>query len=183
MVGVDLNIPSLIKEPSLLLIIPVLILAFIISKLIPVFFIRRWFDNKTTIASAFLLTSTLSLVIASAKIAEQLNTISSEMSGILILSAIITCVFVPIIFKKMFPIPDEANRKIDIALIGKNQLTIPIVQNLSPHLYNVTLYYRKDLGDKRNLSDHITVVEIANYEEQLLERLGLFNQDIVVCSR
>ena len=38
MVGVDLNIPSLIKEPSLLLIIPVLILAFIISKLIPVFF-------------------------------------------------------------------------------------------------------------------------------------------------
>ncbi|MGJ5623447.1 cation:proton antiporter domain-containing protein [Staphylococcus haemolyticus] len=182
MVGVDLNIPSLIKEPSLLLIIPVLILAFIISKLIPVFFIRRWFDNKTTIASAFLLTSTLSLVIASAKIAEQLNTISSEMSGILILSAIITCVFVPIIFKKMFPIPDEANRKIDIALIGKNQLTIPIVQNLSPHLYNVTLYYRKDLGDKRNLSDHITVVEIANYEEQLLERLGLFNQDIVVCS-
>ena len=36
MVGVDLNIPSLIKEPSLLLIIPVLILAFIISKLIPV---------------------------------------------------------------------------------------------------------------------------------------------------
>ncbi len=82
----------------------------------------------------------------------------------------------------MFPIPDEANRKIDIALIGKNQLTIPIVQNLSPHLYNVTLYYRKDLGYKRNLSDHITVVEIANYEEQLLERLGLFNQDIVVCS-
>lgn len=55
MVGVDLNIPSLIKEPSLLLIIPVLILAFIISKLIPVFFIRRWFDNKTTIASAFYL--------------------------------------------------------------------------------------------------------------------------------
>ena len=50
------------------------------------------------------------------------------MSGILILSAIITCVFVPIIFKKMFPIPDEANRKIDIALIGKNQLTIPIAE-------------------------------------------------------
>src|SRR5699024_701642 len=34
-VGVDLNIPMLIKEPSLLLIIPFLILAFLISKLIP----------------------------------------------------------------------------------------------------------------------------------------------------
>lgn len=70
MVGVDLNIPSLIKEPKLLIIIPILIVAFIISKLIPVMFIRRWFDMKTTIASAFLLTSTLSLVIAAAKISE-----------------------------------------------------------------------------------------------------------------
>ncbi|MCI2947428.1 monovalent cation:proton antiporter family protein [Staphylococcus caledonicus] len=182
MVGVDLNIPSLIKEPSLLIIIPILILAFIISKLVPVLLIRRWFDTKTTIASAFLLTSTLSLVIAAAKIAEQLKAISAEMSGIFILSAIITCVFVPIIFKKMFPIPDEANHKIDIALIGKNQLTIPIVQNLTSHLYNVTLYYRKDLSDNRSLSDNITVVEIPDYEESLLERLGLFNQDIVVCS-
>ena len=182
MVGVDLNIPSLIKEPSLLIIIPILILAFIISKLVPVLLIRRWFDTKTTIASAFLLTSTLSLVIAAAKIAEQLKAISAEMSGIFILSAIITCVFVPIIFKKMFPIPDEANRKIDIALIGKNQLTIPIVQNLTSHMYNVTLYYRKDLSDNRSLSDNITVVEIPDYEESLLERLGLFNQDIVVCS-
>lgn len=182
MVGVDLDIPSLINEPSLLIIIPILILSFIVSKLIPVLFIRRWFDNKTTIASAFLLTSTLSLVIAAAKIAEELKAITSEMSGILILSAIITCVFVPIVFKKLFPIPDEVNRKIDIALIGKNQLTIPIVQNLTSQLYNITLFYRKDLSDKRNLPDNVTVIEISEYEESLLERLGLFNQDIVVCS-
>ena len=182
MVGVDLDIPSLIKEPSLLIIIPILILSFIVSKLIPVLFIRRWFDTKTTIASAFLLTSTLSLVIAAAKIAEELKAITSEMSGILILSAIITCVFVPVVFKKLFPIPDEVNRKIDIALIGKNQLTIPIVQNLTSQLYNITLFYRKDLGDKRNLPDNVTVIEISEYEESLLERLGLFNQDIVVCS-
>ncbi|MEB6037559.1 monovalent cation:proton antiporter family protein [Staphylococcus pseudoxylosus] len=182
MVGVDLNIPELIKEPALLLIIPFLILAFLISKLIPVFYVRRWFDMKTTISSAFLLTSTLSLVIASAKIAEQLGTISPEISGILILSAVITCVFVPIIFKKMFPMPDEATRQIEVSLIGKNQLTIPIAQNLSSQLYQVSLYYRNDLSDKRKLSDAISMVEIADYEEGLLERLGLFKRNIVVCS-
>lgn len=182
MVGVDLNIPELIKEPALLLIIPFLILAFLISKLIPVFYIRRWFDMKTTISSAFLLTSTLSLVIASAKIAEQLGTISPEISGILILSAVITCVFVPIIFKKMFLMPDEATRQIEVSLIGKNQLTIPIAQNLSSQLYQVSLYYRNDLSDKRKLSDAISMVEIADYEEGLLERLGLFKRNIVVCS-
>ncbi|HFQ1317795.1 TPA: monovalent cation:proton antiporter family protein [Staphylococcus aureus] len=182
MVGVDLNIPSLIKEPKLLIIIPILIVAFIISKLIPVMFIRRWFDMKTTIASAFLLTSTLSLVIAAAKISERLNAISAETSGILILSAVITCVFVPIIFKKLFPVPDEFNRKIEVSLIGKNQLTIPIAQNLTSQLYDVTLYYRKDLGDRRQLSDDITMIEIADYEQDVLERLGLFDRDIVVCA-
>ncbi|UVJ08832.1 monovalent cation:proton antiporter family protein [Staphylococcus aureus] len=182
MVGVDLNIPSLIKEPKILIIIPILIVAFIISKLIPVMFIRRWFDMKTTIASAFLLTSTLSLVIAAAKISERLNAISAETSGILILSAVITCVFVPIIFKKLFPVPDEFNRKIEVSLIGKNQLTIPIAQNLTSQLYDVTLYYRKDLSDRRQLSDDITMIEIADYEQDVLERLGLFDRDIVVCA-
>ncbi|HDI7044896.1 TPA: monovalent cation:proton antiporter family protein [Staphylococcus aureus] len=182
MVGVDLNIPSLIKEPKLLIIIPILIVAFIISKLIPVMFIRRWFDMKTTIASAFLLTSTLSLVIAAAKISERLNAISAETSGILILSAVITCVFVPIIFKKLFPVPDEFNRKIEVSLIGKNQLTIPIAQNLTSQLYDVTLYYRKDLSDRRQLSDDITMIEIADYEQDVLERLGLFDRDIIVCA-
>ncbi|HAZ5256716.1 TPA: monovalent cation:proton antiporter family protein [Staphylococcus aureus] len=182
MVGVDLNIPSLIKEPKLLIFIPILIVAFIISKLIPVMFIRRWFDMKTTIASAFLLTSTLSLVIAAAKISERLNAISAETSGILILSAVITCVFVPIIFKKLFPVPDEFNRKIEVSLIGKNQLTIPIAQNLTSQLYDVTLYYRKDLSDRRQLSDDITMIEIADYEQDVLERLGLFDRDIVVCA-
>ncbi|HEJ8390522.1 TPA: monovalent cation:proton antiporter family protein [Staphylococcus aureus] len=182
MVGVDLNIPSLIKEPKLLIIIPILIVAFIISKLIPVMLIRRWFDMKTTIASAFLLTSTLSLVIAAAKISERLNAISAETSGILILSAVITCVFVPIIFKKLFPVPDEFNRKIEVSLIGKNQLTIPIAQNLTSQLYDVTLYYRKDLSDRRQLSDDITMIEIADYEQDVLERLGLFDRDIVVCA-
>src|SRR5699024_7311543 len=89
-----------------------------------------------TISSAFLLTSTLSLVIASAKIAEKLGTISSEISGILILSAVITCVFVPIIFKKMFPMTDEATRQIEVSLIFKNQLTIQNANNLIIFLFN-----------------------------------------------
>ena len=167
---------------SLLIIIPILILAFIVSKLIPVFLIKRWFDMKTTVASAFLLTSTLSLVIAAAKIAEQLKTISAETSGLLILSAVITCVFVPVIFKKLFPVPNEMNRRIEVSLIGKNQLTIPIVQNLTSQLYDISLYYRKDLSDSRKLSDEITMVEIADYEQGILERLGLFDRDIVVCA-
>ena len=174
MVGVDLNIPSLIKEPSILLIIPVLILAFIVSKLIPVFFIKRWFDTKRRLLRHFINFYTF-ISYCSSKIAEQLKTISAETSGILILSAVITCVLCRL-FSKMFPIPNEVNRRIEVSLIGKNQLTIPIAQNLTSQLYDISLYYRKDLSDSRKLSDEITMVEISDYEEDLLERLGLLNE-------
>ena len=80
----------------------------------------------------------------------------------------------PIVFKKLFPIPNEVNRRIEVSLIG-NQLTIPIAQNLTSQLYNISLYYRKDLSDSRKLSDEITMVEI-DYEENLLARLGLFEK-------
>ena len=61
-------------------------------------------------------------------------------------------------FQKMFPIPNEVNRRIEVSLIGKNQLTIPIAQNLTSQLYaDISLYYRKDLSDSRKLSDEITV--------------------------
>ena len=46
----------------------------------------------------------------------------------------------------------------------------------------MTLYYRKDLSDRHQLSDDITMIEIADYEQDVLERLGLFDRDIVVCA-
>ena len=80
------------------------------------------------------------------------------------------------------PNSNEVGRRIEVSMIGKNQLTIPIAQNLTSQLYDISLYYRKDLSDSRKLSDDITMIEIADYEEDLLERLGLFERDIVVCS-
>ncbi|MCD8808832.1 cation:proton antiporter [Mammaliicoccus sciuri] len=182
MVGVNLNIPSLVQEPGLLIIIPLLFIAFLISKLIPVAFIGKWYDRKTTISSAFLLTSTLSLVIAAAKIAEQLGTISSEISGILILSAVITCVFVPIVFKKMFPMPEETKRIVKVSFIGKNQLSIPVAQSIHSHIYQTSMFFRKDLSDNRKLDESIKTYELDDYIEEELVELGLFDSDIIVCS-
>ena len=96
MVGVDLDIPSLIKEPSLLIIIPILILSFIVSKLIPSYLFEDGLILKQPL-HRFLLTSHFRLLLR--KNCQELKAITSEMSGILILSAIITCVFVPVVFK------------------------------------------------------------------------------------
>ena len=123
MIGVNLDIWSLLSEPKLLILIPLLLIALLISKLIPVALLKRWYDTKTVIASGFLLTSTLSLVIAAATIGEKMGVITEEMSGMFILVAVITSVFTPIVFKKLFPSGGEHIRKTKVAIIGANQFT------------------------------------------------------------
>ena len=73
--------------------------------------LKIWYDNKTVIASGFLLTTTLSLVIAAATIGERMGVITKEMSGMFILVAVITSVFTPIVFKKVFPFETQQYEK------------------------------------------------------------------------
>lgn len=181
MVGVNLNIRELLQDPSTLILIPILIIVFFLTKVIPVAVLIKWYDKQTVLASSFLLTATLSLVIVSAKLAEQLGTISSALSGTLILSAIITCVIVPIFFKKLFPVQITEEVVIKIAFIGKNQLSIPVAQSFKSNLYKPTLFYKKDYSDHRLLED-VTTVELEDYTFNTMQHLGLFKFDIVVCS-
>lgn len=181
MVGVNLDIKELLKDPSALMLIPILMIVFFLTKVIPMTLLFKWYDKKTVIASSFLLTSTLSLVIVAAKLAEQLGTISSAMSGTFILSAILTCVIVPIFFKRLFPEQHYEERIIRIAFIGKNQLSIPVAQSFKSNLYQPTLFYRNDRSDQRTLDD-VEAVELESYDYETLNRLGLFDYDIVVCS-
>jgi CPA2 family monovalent cation:H+ antiporter-2 len=55
--------------------IPLLFAALLISKVVPVLFLKKWYDMKTVLASGFLLTSTLSLVIAATTIGERIGVI------------------------------------------------------------------------------------------------------------
>ena len=76
MIGVNLDVWSLLRSLNCLLLIPLILIALLISKLIPVYLLKRWYDTKTVFASGFLLTSTLSLVIAAATIGEKMGVIT-----------------------------------------------------------------------------------------------------------
>ena len=67
MVGVNLEVWSIFKEPSSMLMIPILIVGLFISKLLPSLVLRKWYPRNIVLGSAILLTSTLSLVIAAAQ--------------------------------------------------------------------------------------------------------------------
>ncbi|UII57037.1 monovalent cation:proton antiporter family protein [Cytobacillus spongiae] len=183
MVGVDLDIWSLFSEKKMLMLIPLLLVALFLSKIIPVYLMKIWFDMKTVMASGFLLTSTLSLVIAAATIGERMEMITPEMSGTLILVAVITCVISPIFFKKLFPQPVQEETKIKVAFVGANQLTMPVSRELKSGLYVPVLYHKKqEKAEKQIASSLFEIVEIEDYTLETLEATDVFHADVVVIS-
>ncbi|MEI2663485.1 monovalent cation:proton antiporter family protein [Rossellomorea sp. LJF3] len=183
MVGVELDLGSLLSDKKMLLLTPLLILAFLVSKIIPVYLLRYWYDTKTTIASAFLLTSTLSLVIAAAKIAERIEIITPQMSGTLILVAVITCIITPIFFKKLFPRESAKEKKLKITFLGANQLTMPVSRELQSSLYEPVLYHTKQDKSDRSIADSLfDIHEIDDYDLGTLQEKEIFESDILVIS-
>ncbi|PKG25636.1 monovalent cation:proton antiporter family protein [Niallia nealsonii] len=183
MIGVKMDIWSLFTDLKLLLFIPLLLVALLASKLIPIFYLKKWYDIKTIFASGFLLTSTLSLVIAAAAIGERMNIISTQMSGIFILVAIISCIITPILFKKLFPKEAVEEKVLRISIIGVNQVTMQVYQDLKSSLYKVTFYHKKQEKQDFTIADSLFEInELDQYSQEVLEQTDIFLSDIVVIS-
>ncbi|HZG70536.1 MAG TPA: monovalent cation:proton antiporter family protein [Chondromyces sp.] len=181
MVGAELELWSLLSDKKILLLLPLLMIAFLISKVIPLLLLRKWYDMKTVMASAFLLTSTLSLVIAAAKIAEDLGVITPQISGTLILSAVITCLITPVIFKKLFPKHMRQAKRIKVVFVGANQYTMQISRDLKSDVYNTVLYHTKQVEVETNMKNTIfDIIEVESFAVGELEEKGAFDADILV---
>ncbi|NHM32981.1 monovalent cation:proton antiporter family protein [Neobacillus terrae] len=183
MVGVKLDVWSLFSDKRLLMLIPLLLGGLLLSKLLPVFLLKKWYDTKTVISSGFLLTSTLSLVIAAATIGERMKIITQQMSGTLILVAIITSIITPIVFKKLFPKEAAAGRKIKVAFIGANQVTLPVSLELKSSIYDPVLFHTKlDKSEEQISNSLFEIREIEDYSIETLEKQNVSETDIVVVS-
>ncbi|MEY8350332.1 monovalent cation:proton antiporter family protein [Bacillus cereus] len=180
MVGVNLEVWSIFKEPSSMLMIPVLIVGLFISKLLPSLVLRKWYPRNVVLGSAILLTSTLSLVIAAAQIGEKLNIISPSLSASLILSAVITCIFAPILFKKMFPKVETPKPKVSI--IGASRITLPLSLDLKREDYDVTLYMMRQnkVNAEEATSHDFPIVKLDTITIEQLDEQKAFDADRVV---
>ncbi|MGP4041150.1 monovalent cation:proton antiporter family protein [Gracilibacillus sp. D59] len=181
MVGVELDLWALYDEPKVLALIPLLFIALLVSKVIPIAILKKWYDTKTVIAASMLLTSTLSLVIAAATIGERLEIISSEMHGALILVAVLSCIITPSFFKKYYVNHEETDYQQSVSFIGINQATIPVVRELDTKEFETHLFHTRQekIDDKlgRSIFD---INELENYDLETLKDAGVFEHDIVV---
>lgn len=181
MVGVDLNIWALFKDPTIMIMIPLLFIALLISKLIPILYLKKWYDMKKVIGSGFLLTSTLSLVIAAATIGERLGVIDHKMSGALILVAVLTSILTPVWFKALFKKEQAAAHKKRVTFIGANQLTLPVTLDLHQDEYDIRILHVFQENKEALLADSIFEVEsIEQYDDETLRKAGVGQEDVLV---
>ncbi|MDR4249055.1 MULTISPECIES: monovalent cation:proton antiporter family protein [Bacillus] len=181
MVGVDLNIWALFKDPTIMIMIPLLFIALLVSKLIPILYLKKWYDMKKVIGSGFLLTSTLSLVIAAATIGERLGVIDHKMSGALILVAVLTSILTPVWFKALFKKEQAASHKKRVTFIGANQLTLPVTLDLHQDEYDIRILHVFQENKEALLADSIFEVEsIEKYDDETLRKAGVGQEDVLV---
>ncbi|MFS0655744.1 monovalent cation:proton antiporter family protein [Bacillus sp. 179-C3.3 HS] len=181
MVGVELDIWVLLKDPTMLIMIPLLFVALLLSKLVPILYLKKWYDMKKVIGSGFLLTSTLSLVIAAATIGERLGVIDHKMSGALILVAVISSILTPVWFKALFKKDQEATRKKRVTFIGANQLTLPVTLDLQQDEYDIRILHIYQENKEELLADSTFNVEtIGQYDDDSLRHAGIGQEDVLV---
>lgn len=181
MTGVNLDIWELLKDWDILIFIPFLLLAIYLSKLIPALLLKYWFGWRETLSSGILISSTLSLVIAAATVALELNIIEKSMHGALILVAIMTCFISPILFNRIMPKPEK--RQLRIAIIGANHVTLPVSQDLIEEGYLVDIYSSQPSGieSKENQYSRFSLTEVSRLDASSLATQGAFDADVLVC--
>lgn len=183
MTGVDLNVWELFSHSSVLLLMPLLLVAFFTAKLIPTMWLRRWYGWRTTFSVGFLVSAKLTLVIAAVEVGGRLHIISGTMSSAIILVAVISCIIGPILFKKLFAEQQE-HKKTKIAIIGANQMSLPVSLELDASEYETTIYHtsHEKLDHSRDGDRSFTVKELPDYKVDSLEGLGAYEVDLLVAT-
>lgn len=181
MVGVKLNIWELFKDWKILLFIPVFLIAIYISKVIPMLLLRMWFSWKEALGSGILISSTLSLVIAAATVALELEIIDESLHGALILVAIITCLISPIYFNRL--VKKHEKGKSRISIIGANHVTLPVSQDLLREGYLVDVFSAKssEFESKEEQYERFPLKQVPQLDVSSLEARGAFEAEVIVC--
>lgn len=100
MVGVNIDLKSIIDNPSAILKIPVFIIIFFLVKFIPCLLLKKKCGIRNVLASSMILTAQLSLVIVGAQMALNLHYINISDYSAFVVTTVITCIIFPILFEK-----------------------------------------------------------------------------------
>ena len=131
MVGVRFDLPSLLSSREALLLVPFMVVAAYLIKLIPALLFRQFYGWRETFAAGFLMSSRLSLIIAASAIGLGLGVISPALNSSIILVAIVTCTLSPILFNQL--IGQMENKRDRILIVGGHPMVDLLLEQFRSH--------------------------------------------------
>ena len=171
-VGAQFDLGALLVSKKNLLLAPILIVAAYAVKAIPTLLYKSRYSWKETLAAGALLSSRLSLIIAASAIALKMGLISTAANSNIILVAIITCTFSPLLFSRILPQPPSKNRE-GIVILGTEQLAVLIGQRLRQSGERIT-YIGHDQKELKRLGEESFLIVTGDpADEEVLESAGL----------
>ncbi len=105
--GANFDLERVTSSPEGLLLVPILLVAAYLVKVVPALLYARVYGMREAISAGLLLSSRLSLIIAAAAIGVRVGAVSEAVAAAVILVAVFTCTFSPILFAKVYS-PAEA---------------------------------------------------------------------------
>lgn len=150
-VGANFDLNALLSSHSALLLVPVLMVAAYLVKFIPALVFVPATGWRKSFAAAALLSSRLSLIIAASAIALDLQLVSPATNSAVILLAIVTCMFSPILFNKILPAQGGGATRGGVLILGTDQLAMLLGQRLKQAGEEV-VFLGRDQEQLRHLS-------------------------------
>ena len=180
-VGAKFDLNSLASSRAAIFLVPLMIVAAYVVKVIPAAVYRSLFSWKQSLGLGVLLSSRLSLIIAASSIAMGLDLISSAVNSSVILVAIVTCTLSPLLFHAVVKLEKPVERS-GIIIFGTHQLAVLLAGRLARTGEKVTFMSRfHDRLEKLAGRDYETVVwDPSNEANSVLAELGTTRAFIAV---
>ena len=132
LVGTTLELQTLFEAPESLLLLPVLLLASLIVKFLPILPLKRYFSWRELLGGGALLNTHLSLEIAVAVIGLRVGLLDGAANVTVILFAVLTVVGMPLLFGVFLPQQEEENKRYKL-IAGANDTSLKVADELRAH--------------------------------------------------
>lgn len=176
--GAKIDIPGLLGSPKTLILIPLFFAAYVLAKVPAYFGLRQRFKRINALAGAMLSQTTITLVLATLTVAQNLKVITSEQSGAFILAAVVSCILGPLVFNKLHKPEPEDLKKTKVTIIGVNLVTINTAEQLNEDWYDIQMYTNWKKNYKTyDYRDNVHLVDSLEPKDLIKEQI--FDTDIL----
>lgn len=179
MVGAKFNIKTLNEfDQSLIIILVLITLLVFLVKVLPSFLWVRFFGFRKTLAGGFLMASRLGLVIAAAFVGMQLGAVTPGMNTILIIVAVITCIFSPLLYNLIYK--QEKLNDDKTVIIGGSSIGVLLARRLKMHGRASVIIEHNESRYKELLSKGIEVIFGDGLNPEIYDQIKLKKENFIV---